>query len=178
MIELKVLDLNLEAISSQVASIYTEAFPPDERRNVNEIGQIGLKNENFTFNLIVENKIEIGLILSWAFPEFVYLEHFAVDFRRRGKGIGNRALQLWIEKQTLPIILEVEPPANDYSKKRIQFYQKLGFRVWQVNYLQPPYSLDKQPVKLLIMSYGEINVEDNLAEITQILHTNVYGFID
>ena len=56
-----------------------------------------------------------------------YGEHFAVDPDERGGGYGGKALRLLCEELQTPVVLEVELPFDEMSRRRIGFYQRSGF---------------------------------------------------
>ncbi len=175
MIQVKVIKSITDCYPGFVERIYNESFPPDERRNYAVLVDLCVNNPKHTFNLIVKGEIPVGMLVSWRFSDFLFLEHFAVDHHLRGRGIGKDAIRLWLSSQSLPVILEVEPPIHNLQQRRINFYEQLGFRLWNVDYEQPPYSREKNPVRLLLMSYGDIDVGERLEEIKRILHKEVYS---
>ncbi|MFZ4456222.1 MAG: GNAT family N-acetyltransferase [Bacteroidales bacterium] len=175
MFQIKQLDRLTNSIPSSFEIIYIDSFPANERRNVTDLAQIQQNSANCTFNLIVCDDVEIGLLVSWEFDEFCYLEHFAIAKAYRNRGYGKMALNLWLSNLLKPVVLEVEPPTNEESKRRIRFYEKLGLKFWSVGYIQPPYSPDKQSVHLKLMSFGDLEVEKSFEQIKRVLHKEVYG---
>lgn len=175
MFQIKQLDRLTDSIPSSFEIIYIDSFPADERRNVTDLAQIQQNKANCTFNLIVYDGVEIGLLVSWEFDEFCYLEHFAISKAYRNRGYGKKVLNLWLSNLRKPVVLEVEPPTNEESQQRIRFYEQLGLKLWNVDYIQPPYSADKQSVKLELMSIGDLDVEKSFEQIKRVLHKEVYG---
>ena len=55
-----------------------------------------------------------------------------------------------------PIALEVEIPEEEMAKRRINFYQRQGFSLWEKPYQQPPYKTGDNYLPMLIMAYGDI----------------------
>ena len=75
-----------------------------------------------------------------------------------------------------PVVLEVEKPEDDFSRRRIGFYERLGLKLWpDCHYIQPPYDDKKKPMELLLMSYGSLDMNKLFGEVRDILHTQVYG---
>ncbi|MDD2799133.1 MAG: GNAT family N-acetyltransferase [Bacteroidales bacterium] len=177
MFQIKQLDRLTDSIPSSFEIIYTNSFPADERRNATDLAQIHQNKANCTFNLIVYDRIEIGLLVSWEFDDFYYLEHFAIAKTYRNRGYGKKALNLWLSNRLKPVVLEVEPPTNEESKRRIRFYEELGLKFWNVNYIQPPYSPDKKSVHLKLMSFGDLDIEKSYEQIKRVLHKEVYGVV-
>ncbi len=75
-----------------------------------------------------------------------------------------------------PIILEVELPTTILSERRVGFYQRLGFRLWEnVQYQQPAYHNDGNAIPMKLMSYGDIDIERNLVDIRSKIYSIVYN---
>jgi hypothetical protein len=148
-------------------TLYLESFPPDERREVDELINIqGVKN--YSLNQITFNGQFIGFIEVWLFNEFAFLEHIAIITKEQQKGYGSEALILLLKKLKIPVILEAEPPVNVISSKRIMFYQKSGFVLLDVDYSQPPYYPGKQSVPMLLLSNTRIHQNRILEYVNEI----------
>ncbi len=133
--------------------IYQEAFPEQERRDLEYQNEI-LRHKEYNCEVIVSQGQTIGILFWWELPKCVYIEHFATNPEFRGKGIGKKILQEFIERTQKSVILEVEPPLGEIEKRRIGFYQRLGFHLSPTPYAHPPYSCHSdQMVTLAIMSY-------------------------
>ena len=74
-----------------------------------------------------------------------------------------------------PAVLEVEKPDDELSQRRIRFYQRLGFVLSPRPYTQPPYSPDRHPLELRLMSYGEIDLDQTFDLVVTRIHNRVYG---
>ena len=114
------------------------AFPIEERRN--SFDQKNCLNEDkFSFLEIIDNEAEIGFIGLWVFDDFIFIEHIAIDSDKRGQGYGSEAINLVKKKFNKPIILEAESPETEQQIKRIEFYNRSGFKVNSFDYMQPSY---------------------------------------
>lgn len=161
-------------LNAEVREIYESAFPEDERREWAQLLTL-ITNPAFRFNLIFSEQILIGLISLWNFEEFVFIEHFAIRDSERGKGYGTEVIQNIIS-MAIPVVLEVEEPLSEMAIKRIRFYERLHFTVSQGEYFQPPYSKDKQMVKMLLMSYPQKLLAANFESTKKLIHEHVYKF--
>ncbi len=142
--------------------LYAEAFPPEERRPVSHMIP---KDPAFRFYAIDDS----GLLTAWHFPEFTFIEHFAIFPEKRGFGIGSQTLA----ELSGNLILEVEPPTTgSAAKRRIAFYERNKFRMLDIVYMQPPYSSELPSVELRLMIRGEIA---NINDAIRIIHSRVYG---
>lgn len=158
-----------------VEELMQTAFPPQERRDF--ICQKDITNRNplfFTY-LISEEEKPIGFITYWDLGQFCYIEHFAIDTRCRNKGYGRMAIE-WI-KRTLnkPLIVEVELPTDETSRRRIRFYEKLGFTLQtEYPYLQPPYRIGDEWFPLKLMTTGENFTKEQLDQCKKLIYQEAY----
>lgn len=161
---------------SQAVSLYTEAFPKIERRPVVQWLHLWQIQKHFEIIEISSGDLFAGFISYWGFKDFIYIEHFATAKSLRGNGIGGMAIDAF--KQTCqgkPVILEVEMPTDDISKRRIAFYGKHGFTLSANPYIQPAYRANDAPIELRIMSTDPIFTARNFNTITGTIHQHVYG---
>ncbi|MFI3294912.1 MAG: GNAT family N-acetyltransferase [Rikenellaceae bacterium] len=143
-------------------SLYQEAFPEEERRE-KWYHLKSMESRYFNFEAIIEDSELKGLIGWWDFEQVRYIEHVAVLPELRSKGYGKKIFTLLKSISPKPIILEVEPPKDEISKRRIGFYRREGFMLNPHYHLQPPYQGDKG-VNLLIMSYPEAITQEYLEQ--------------
>jgi len=155
-------------------NLYNQSFPADQRRIYKDeqhfSGFINEKGGKFNVSAAKEKDLFLGFISYWIFNGYVYVEHFAVVPEYRGKRIGTFLLNHLLAKVGRNVLLEVEYPEDPISEDRIRFYERNGFRKREeVNYMQPPYSPGQAPVKLLLMTHGEVklNTDDDIREMLQ-----------
>lgn len=140
-----------EAEFEVIKNLYLTAFPPNERREFDELKK-QIYNDECNVNLILIGEKVAGLIIFWNFNEFVFLEHFAIEPDLRGLGIGEKTLA---EIKTLyqkTVILETELPNDELSLRRIRFYERNGFHKLSRTYFQPSYGSNKPEIELKLMS--------------------------
>lgn len=157
---------------NEMFSIMEKSFPLDEYRPYNEQKAL-FENEYYNVYAVKEEKVK-GFIAVWDFPEFLYIEHFAVSPEFRNQGIGEKILKELKALFNKPLCLEVEPPENALTKRRIGFYERNGFFLNAYPYTQPPISKGKNPVPLMIMSTGKELSESEFHIIKNTLYKNVY----
>jgi hypothetical protein len=154
-------------------SIYCDSFPPEERRS-RESQQRIMEDDRY---LLVEIEYEcrhVGFLASWDLGSFVFGEHFAMDAACRGTGIGTDFLRRFMDSLTKPLIIEVEPPHDAISERRIAFYQRLGLKLNSHEYLQPPYEKGQRALSLKLMSYPGYLTEAEFNEALDKLYRVVY----
>lgn len=154
-------------------AIYGESFPIDEQRPTNDIARLIAEEKRYRAMALVEDNVRcIGLLTIWKFSDYIYIEHFAIDPSLRAMGYGSSVLKAFIHTQSMPIVLEVEPPTDVIALRRIGFYERCGLILYDYEYIQPSYAPDRSEVSLRLM--GTLS-EPDLAQIAQNLHSEVYG---
>ena len=134
----------------------------------------------FALRLLCDDGRRVGFISCWQWPDLAYVEHFAVDPAVRGGGYGAAALQRLCAEACTPVVLEVEKPHDEMSRRRIGFYRRCGFVLSERPYVQPPYSEGARPLPLHLMffaapSAGSDVVPDSFfCEVRDRLHRDVY----
>lgn len=153
---------------------YTSSFPIDEQRPIDKLAQLLDCETRFQAMALLDNSGNcLGILTTWTFETFIYIEHFALHCTLRSQGYGSMALQAFIHSHSLPIVLEVEPPVDDITCRRVQFYKRCGLEIYDFDYIQPPYSPELSSVPLRLM--GTLSDAYSLEDITIILHQKVYG---
>ena len=158
-------------------NILDNSFPQNERRDYpsqKALLSVG-KYRPFVFK---ENDEVLALMATWEFADFVYVEHLAVDNKLRGKGVGTELIKNYLNNCKKRVFLEVEPPNCEISKKRISFYEKLGFCFNDFYYLQQPLNPGDLPFRLNIMSYPESISEREFEKYKKDIYKEVYGVED
>lgn len=117
-----------------------------------------------------------GMITSWHFGGFRYIEHFAICPSMRNSGLGAKALSEFMAMDSSPIVLEVELPEDELSRRRIGFYERQGMELFDcMEYVQPPYRPTGNSLPMHLMaSTGFLNPA-NFEEVRDKLHSHVYG---
>ena len=138
---------------AQAFALYEDAFPYAERRDKSETLRV-LQKDQYRFCVLTEEDRFIGIMLFWVIGKTLFLEHFAIRRDLRGKGYGSAALAL-LKEMDLPIILEMEPPEEDYQIKRYDFYKRNGFVMTPHHHVQAKYHIGDEDLVLKILSYPD-----------------------
>ena len=157
-------------------SILTKSFPCEEYRDLAEWGDYTENKNDFYNNVILCDNKKIGILSLWNFSSFIYIEHFAISPEIRSKGFGHLVMNHLLKEANNEIILEVELPNNDQAKRRIHFYEEIGFHLCPFTYHQPPYRKGDELFPMRIMSSTPILSSDNFCKIKGILYSRVYAF--
>ncbi len=156
----------------KIYNIMEQSFPSSEIRTYENQKKL-LDNKCYKI-IFQQNKNHNEIILFicfWDLDDCLFIEHFATNIKYRNKGIGNKFLKQFITTSKKPIILEVEKPIKHIQKRRISFYEKLGFKLSNYKYTQPSLKENSKTCKLHIMSYpNNISKEDFLKYKKQIFN--------
>lgn len=157
--------------------LMTLSFPPEEYRALDQLRLYADTKPAFHYNVILDDKTPVGLFTYWDFGDFCYGEHFAIDPDRRNGGYGRRALEEVTSRiHPRPLVLEVEMPDNETARRRIRFYQRQGFVLWDSKpYRQPPYRPGYDSLPMLLMAYGDLNPDEAYEAVRARIYREVYG---
>lgn len=169
----------IQSIEDRYWPLFTEtyltSFPIEEQRPIRSIERLITEEKRYNAAAVLdENDTYIGLLTSWEFDAFTYIEHFAIKPGLRSSGYGTKALHAFMQTKASPIILEAEPPTDNMAKRRIRFYERNGFTLYDYDYYQPPYSSDRQGVALKLMGSIAEN-KDFSTSVAHTLHREVYN---
>ena len=144
-----------------------------ERRDYTDQKKI-LNNEKYKIYHLINEKENIGFITIWDLCGFYFVEHFVVYEKFRNNGYGATALSLLTEKFK-NVVLECETENfSQMAKRRYCFYQRNGFKDYQINYFQPPYRKGGEKVKLALMSYPK--AIENIDGVVKEIYAKVYEY--
>ncbi|HKL71742.1 MAG TPA: GNAT family N-acetyltransferase [Marinilabiliaceae bacterium] len=163
----------------QFWNLMTFSFPEVERRDCEDFVSI-CEHPAFVVSISFDHKTELEhFITHWELDKFIYVEHFALSHHLRGKGMGSSVLKDFMEKYKRPIVLEVEPPTNAISRRRIRFYERLGFTLFHWDYQQPPYRTSDDSLALLLMTSSPelLKNKNGFQYVKTEIHRHVYASI-
>ncbi len=124
---------------------------------------------------ILTEKTLVGFLVYWTLSnDIYYLEHIGIDYSQRGKHYGNQAMAALLKLPSRFLVLEVEPPHDDSSQRRIQFYERQGFSMCSHPYQQPSYVANGKPIPMKLMSVPVLSQTNDFTAITQLIKDKVY----
>lgn len=171
------LKINLKAINDDYFTLawqlYEDAFPKYERRTLEAQSNL-FRNPCYQFDVFVKEDCFIGFVLWWNFKDFQYIDHFAVSKLLRNKGYGAKILKKFIKRNPKPTLLEVELPESPINKRRIIFYERIGFKLNLHDY-KVPSSIDDCKIDLLVMTYPKLISKENLSEFVSNNHPIIFN---
>ncbi|PWJ39179.1 GNAT family N-acetyltransferase [Sediminitomix flava] len=153
--------------------LYEDAFPIDEKRELGLQKEI-IKNPKYHFDVIFDEDDFVGFLLWWEFESFRYIEHLATLSVHRGKGYGKQIVKQFISESEDVIILEVDLPKDEVSKRRINFYERIDFKLNQYPYKQLPLRKGGEYVDMLLMSSPQILSKQDVDRFKEQFKTECY----
>lgn len=177
MISFKRIEKSDDPLYEYGEKLISQSFPLNEYRDLSVQRDYTDNNDLFYPHIILYKNKPIGIINYWLFPECCYIEHLAIDPEKRNLGYGEKVLTLLRESIKKTIVLEVELPNNDFARRRISFYERAGFKLYNKEYTQPPYRENEDYFPLRIMAYGKNINDEDFENIKSIIHKEVYGII-
>jgi len=159
----------------EVYDIMEEAFPADEVRPYDEVKEL-MDDPSYKILVVKDRKENLGGFLAvWNFPKFNFAEYFAIRRSMRGKGLGSAALRGFLKRTEKPLVLEVEALDTTKARRRIRFYERLGFVQNDINYIEPPTQKGSSPIPLTVLSYPEPIPRKEYAQVKTQIFRQVYG---
>lgn len=176
---MQLIDLNL-ADEQQVEffkSVYHDSFPLEERRDIENILYHLEHTSEYHLKIAQVNHRNIGFLVYWELEHITFGEYLAIDTKQRNGGYGRKIID-WFKKEAKhPILLEVELPHDSFSKRRIEFYKRLEFKLWEdIAYNQPAYHKETSPVPMHIMTFGDIDLHKHFDQVKNEMFNLVYKF--
>ena len=159
----------------EIYAIMEASFPPDERRTFAEQRRLMDQTQYKIYAERAQSGAIVAFLAVWEFETFVFLEHLAVTEQCRNQGLGARLLQEVCKRYGLPACLEVEPPTDQLTRRRVGFYQRNGFVLNEYDYVQPSISAGRQPVPLMLMTSPTALTVMEFETIRQKLYRTVYN---
>lgn len=156
-----------------IYEIMEKSFPLTEFRTKDEQAAL-FENPYYKVIGIKENNIPISIAALWCFEDFTFIEHLATLSQYRNNGLGARILREIISNAKNIVCLEVEPPEDELSQRRISFYKRNGMVFNSYPYIQPSISKGREPIPLFIMTASRTINENEFSKIKNKLYKEVY----
>ena len=166
---------------NQAWKLYETSFPVHERRR-EEDHLRAMQESEFHCTAAVrrgENGAPptlLALFFYWEHGPMIYIEHLAVDPALRGQNIGSALLSHFlanhVESTTL---LEIEPPTDETTRRRLRFYRRLGFVVNDYEYIHPSYGTGPAH-PLTILSYPQAITREAFDRFLDYMQTKVLTY--
>lgn len=119
-----------------------------------------------------------AVFATWEIDDFLYIEHFAVKEEYRNGGYGGKLLDRLLEEKGRPMVLEVEVPEDDMTRRRVGFYERHGLVYNDYPYLQPPLRKGNELLPLRFMTKPGAVDEKTYKRYKKQIYRIVYKYED
>lgn len=165
-----------EATFDAIFPLLEEAFPVTELRRKEDQRRL-LQEESYRLYGVPTEEGGYGAVFAtWEIEDFLYIEHFAVKEGNRNHGYGGRLLEELLEWKKRPLVLEVEVPEDEMTRRRIGFYQRHGLHYNEYPYLQPPMRKGQDMLPLRLMTRPAEIDEPTYQRYRKRIHNIVYKY--
>lgn len=162
-----------DALFQQTMQLYRLSFPEVERRDLQDNERL-LQDRDFYLLALQSDGEYVGMAGVWDADGMLYVEHLCTLPSVRGKGLGAAALQLFKDSGKT-VVLEIEPPEDELTSRRREFYRRNGF-VWDAHlHLHPPYRKGDPRHRLNVMSYPCAPDAQLIARLEEFIERKVGG---
>jgi len=172
--ELKRIKTTDAELYDYMEDLLINSFPEEEYRELGEMKDYTDHQPIFYNNIILNEGKPVGFITYWDLNDFYYIEHFAIDPNLRNGGYGQKLLKHLSGVLDRPMVLEAELPTEEMSQRRINFYKRQGFELWENEYYQPPYKVGYSNLPMHIMVKNGLNREQDFEAVKRKIHRIVY----
>lgn len=158
----------------EVFAIMDESFPKTEYRPYRRQKELF---SDSAYEIYVKRDGEgdiVGFAAVWDFDEVLFIEHLAVSPKRRNGGVGGELLREIVSGTKKRVFLEVEPPEDDITKRRVAFYERNGFVRNPYPYVQPSVTEGYPAIPLIIMTNGSTVDESEYKRMKSVIYKRVY----
>lgn len=157
-----------------IYSIMTKAFPYSEYRDKAAQRALFAQSQYEVYGWLIDQHL-IAFLAIWDLGEIRFGEHLAVLESHRNQGIGAKLFQAYEALDHHPLIFEVELPETSLAKRRIAFYERMGFTYYgDMPYYQGAFHNEQTPLPLrLMMNISNAN-QAQLNHYIDLIYENVY----
>lgn len=160
----------------QIDMLYERAFPLYEKRSP-AAKQRALQDDRYQLQAWRSDEgVFIGFIGAWIFKDYAYIEHLAVNDRLRSCGYGKSILKQFLTEHPVTL-LEIDPPTSEIARRRLRFYQSLGFQLNDVAHYHPSYHRQFPDHLLRVLSYPHVLDNSHYQMFNDDLRQHVMGKI-
>lgn len=159
----------------QALRLLETSFPEAERRETPEQHALMKAGALSAWAALDDTGGLAALMTLWPLEGALFLEHFAVDPRLRGAGLGGRMLEALKAHSDTRLVLEAEPPISDWARRRLDFYARHGLTAEaDFPYFQPPYRAGGENVPLYLLACPAFSSREELERTAREIHRTVY----
>jgi len=155
---------------------YSSSFPNYEKRLLSSHKK-ALEDSRFYANSVYDNDDYIGFIFFWTIDSYIFIEHFAIEENFRNNSYGSKIIKKLIEDyKEHTLLLEIDPPEDDISIRRLGFYNRLGFKNNDIIHSIPSFQKKLGKYTLNLLSHGRLITQDEYSLFYDSLMTSVFKY--
>lgn len=166
-----------EETFDEIFPLLENAFPVTELRE-KERQKAMLSEECYRLYGVRKDGVFAAVFATWELEDFLYIEHFAVKEEYRNSGYGGKLLDTLLEEKGRSMVLEVEEPEDELTRRRISFYERHGLVYNDYPYLQPPMSKGQGMLPLKLMTKPSAIDEKTYQRYKKLIYRIVYKYED
>lgn len=171
--------------------LYIELFPPEERKNIDDIKKLlnkGIYRLLILHHNMNQETIGFALIMINENPAFMFIDNIAIARSHQGSGYGTEFIRLLVEMQndlSMGVLVEVERPemAVDHEdsivrEKRLTFYRQLAFEELRgIDYQFPVQGHDPLPLVLMFRPAEGLKTlsSSNIEQMIKAVYHNIHS---
>lgn len=159
----------------QFYALMESSFPKEERRSRKGFEELIKCSENYKIYCLFKGSELTSFFTVWEFEDFRFGDHFAVSPQMRNSGIGTFFLQKLLSQSSLPFILEAELPEEEMAVRRLNFYERNGFKKNDFPYMLPAMQEGCEAIAMNILSFPEKLSQSEFNRIKDTLYLKVYN---
>ena len=159
----------------EIFPLLEQAFPVTELRE-KERQRAMLEEEHYRLYGVRKDGVFAAVFATWEIEDFLYIEHFAVREDCRNGGWGGQLLDALLEEKGRAMVLEVEEPEDELTRRRIGFYERHGLVYNDYPYLQPPMREGQEMLPLRLMTKPAAIDEKTYERYKKQIYKIVYKF--
>lgn len=164
-----------EETFDEIFPLLENAFPATELRE-KERQKAMLSEECYRLYGVRKDGVFAAVFATWEIEDFLYIEHFAVKEEYRNGGYGGKLLDTLLEEKGRSMVLEVEEPEDELTRRRISFYERHGLVYNDYPYLQPPMRKGQGMLPLKLMTKPSAIDEKTYQRYKKLIYRIVYKY--
>lgn len=144
-------------LQEQAWRLYVDSFPAHERWSREAFARARQDERFHTEIAVSENGKLLALLYYWIYGKTLYVEFLAVEPDMRGQNTGSELIgKLIADNPGFKILLEIDPPIDEVSIRRLGFYERHGFVPNGYEHIHPSYISGEaaHPHLLIVMTHG------------------------
>lgn len=171
---IELVNVNITEFLDTVYCEYKKIFPVSDRKTIEDF-KFGAEQNLMDFYKITLGSLFIGfitIIRDFNNP-YIILDYFAIFSEYQNNGYGSTAIEKLKEfyKDFDSITIEVEKPYNIDSERRIDFFEKIGFKRIDIEFLLGDVTYFPYCLKLSNNKCNNLDVIDCMFQ----LYKKIYG---